>query len=64
MAMQVSSYAKQQQDLELVGYYHANERFNDTDLGMHLAGETCASMETMLIDQARISSTLLIWNAD
>lgn len=33
MAMQVSSYAKQQQDLELVGYYHANARFNDTDLG-------------------------------
>lgn len=33
MAMQVSSYAKQQQDLELVGYYHANERLNDSDLG-------------------------------
>ena len=26
-------YAKQQKDLQLVGYYHANERFNDTELG-------------------------------
>ena len=31
--MQITSYAKQQQGLELVGYYHANERFNDTELG-------------------------------
>lgn len=29
---QVSSYA-QQQSLQLVGYYHANERFDDTELG-------------------------------
>ncbi len=31
--LQVSSYAKAQNGLELVGCYHANERFNDTDLG-------------------------------
>lgn len=30
--LQIQSYAKQM-GLQLIGYYHANERFDDTDLG-------------------------------
>ncbi|DBA95771.1 hypothetical protein WJX77_000427 [Trebouxia sp. C0004] len=62
--VQVSSYAKQQQDLELVGYYHANERFSDTDLGTparKVADKLYSNNNvacTLLIDSSKLRSSL------
>ncbi|DBA99170.1 TPA: hypothetical protein ACH3X3_011792 [Trebouxia sp. C0006] len=62
--VQVSSYAKQQQDLELVGYYHANERFNDSDLGTparKVADKLYSNNDVaciLLLDSSRLQSSL------
>ena len=52
---QVSSYAKQQKGLQLMGYYHANERFDDTELG-----SSAQKVADKLHSQVSVACALLV----
>lgn len=62
--VQVSSYAKQQKELELVGYYHANERYDDTELSTsarRVADKLYSNTElacALLINSPKLKSSL------
>lgn len=55
----MSSYAKQQKELELVGYYHANERYDDTELST-----SARRVADKLYSNTELACALLVRHAD